>query len=127
MKIGTKPPILESTYGIYEVFRKLGFQAEDIYVVTGAKNGYVHVQVRQGELKFNFAVDRLTDLSPEQFNERWKSYATDVNEGRVPEAELARIYQACLDRLDTVGLMWALGEKGISIPVGGINARARRN
>jgi len=118
--------IIEATWASFEGFRKLGFPADDIYVIPdgGPKGRNVFVQVRQQGREFNFHVGFRGDLSGDQFAEKWRRYAAEVNAGKVSDDELERNYAKWLSQLDMPGLMLALGRKGFSIPVGGVNARA---
>lgn len=107
--------VFESTWAAHEAFRRLGFPADNIYVVTSGTSTDVWVQVRQGELTFDLFSGSRGSLSATAFGEQWQHFATDVNEGNIPSDALENIYQTWIKRLDIVALLHALGRRGMLV------------
>lgn len=107
-------PVFREAIGTFEAFRKMGFPAEEIFVLRN-KDGSMLVMLRTQGKEFGVAVGSL-DMTKEQWMEAWKDVALAVGDGRIQEDVLDQIWLSCRPYAEKVSFVLAIGQKGILIP-----------
>lgn len=110
-------PLLEMAWATHEAFRRLGFAADDIFVLT-TEADELFVQLKTQGKEFNVRVGPLGELSHETFNARWLSFVDRINGRTFADDLLQQIFDRWLEH-ETGGAMSfinAVMAKGIKLP-----------
>lgn len=106
------------TWRWWEAMRRLGFTADQLFVVVAANAGLggvltSFVKLRHCGAVFKVGAARTPD--PDAFAAEWDRFGRAIVAGEVPEATLRSWWDAG-ERIDAVGLGVALLAKGIRPP-----------
>jgi len=109
--------LLEMAWATHEGLRRLGFAADDIFVVTTDANE-VFVQLKTQGKEFNVGVGLLGELTREAFEERWPKFVDRINSGKFADDLLQRIFEHWLQHKagGAMPLVNAIMSKGIRLP-----------
>lgn len=116
----------QEALGVFEGFRKLGFVSDDLYITVNGPLRDVPFDFMVGKLqllltlrtqgKF-FHVDcGLVNDTPENAAWKWEKLGRAVNEGRVSQEHLDKIWQASQAHQDPEGFVMSLKAKGFLLP-----------
>ena len=110
---------IEMAWATHEAFRRLGFAADDIFVLT-TTHDEVYVQLRTQGKEFNVRIDLLGQgMTHEQFNERWLAFIERANGGHFSNDLLQQVFDRWLSSAGGgVPLLTAIVSKGIVLPTG---------
>lgn len=105
------PPALRECLAAFEAYRRLGYQADDIFMIRGA-NG-LFMQLKEGAKEFIVAggMWRGTD---DQLMKLWTECCAAWN-GGFNEAQKQEIWEASFVRQNSVALVAAMKVKGFDI------------
>jgi len=109
--------LVEMAWATHEGLRRLGFSADDIFVLT-TEDDRLFVQLKTQGKEFNVGVGLLGDLTHERFNEQWLVFVERANSGQFASELLQQIFDRWL-QYETGGampLMNAIMGKGIHLP-----------
>jgi hypothetical protein len=119
MKYADITPTMRMLIGNREGLRRLGFSADDIYVqparavaFRGAWHGFLVLITEDGK----FSIDCGPIASADSFGDEYVKVARAVNERKVSEDDLSRIYVESEAFTKGMDLLLALQAKGIRIP-----------
>lgn len=118
LKRWTRP--INEMLATHELFRKMGFKADDLFVRFGA-NGEMQFELRNQKAEFAInIVGGDSILQPdgrlwEQLRDEWQR-AVDWWNGDAPEFERHTLYNGSTIRKEAVGIIMALKNKGIEPP-----------
>jgi len=109
--------LIEMAWATHEGLRRLGFAADDIFVVTTGDDRLFVTLKTQGK-EFNVAVGQLDGLTREQFNERWLTFIERANGGQFANDVLQQVFDRWLqyEAGGAMPLMNAIMVKGIHLP-----------
>lgn len=117
MKLHTLPEPVQQALGMYEMFRRLGFEPDDLYFASDPTGIGILVLRTQG-LEFN-AVSDCTDArlaNKRKARRIWTQAVALWTSPQVPDAERLEIINRVLAKADSLGLILALRNKGFIIP-----------
>lgn len=101
-------------WSIFNTFRKLGFQSEDIFVTSDAsqdgQSGYAGALVVQGDKTFTVTIPR-NGTPPSTIDQEWLALAEEIDS--FTEAELESVYSESWIRRNAFGLVAGLADKGL--------------
>jgi len=107
--------VLREALAVFELFRKLGFSADQIYLVINDTRDVVvelHVEDQSGG---GVRVGALPpEISREEAFAKWKEIAEHMRE--VPEIELRTLWAGSMARVRAVQIMTAIRMRGIALP-----------
>ena len=112
------PRIVEWTWATHEGLRRLGFEADEIFVSTESDGEVVVRLFTQGK-EFNMRIDGLRGLPKEEFERIWPEFADKFNKSAFDEEKLFRILDSWLALVGgAVPFVTAIMAKGIRLPRG---------
>lgn len=107
-------PVLREALAVFELFRKIGFSADQIYfVIPDSRDVAVelHVGTETGAV-------RVGSLPPSMSRDdafaKWQEIARHMSE--IPEAELTALWERSEARRSSVQIMTAIRLRGIALP-----------
>jgi hypothetical protein len=105
-------PTFRNALGVHEVFRRVGFTPEDIFVHRNP-DGEMHVAVVQGEKRFAVTVGFVPHETEEAWADDWNALTYAVIEKRVSERDFRRCLEECGLLGASVPFLMAMRAKGI--------------
>lgn len=109
--------LLEMAWATHEGLRRLGFAADNIFVLTTEANE-LFVQLKTQGKEFNVRVGQLGDLTRETFEDCWPKFVDRINGGEFSDDLLHRIFDHWLEHEagGAMPLINAIMSKGIKLP-----------
>ena len=117
-RLDTLPEPAQQVLGLYEVFRRLGFESDDLHLIsdsTGIGALVLRTQGREFSVTTDCTDPRLADKQEAEVV--WAAASALWNSEDVPDADKLAIYEATRDKLDALGLLITLDKYGIEVPV----------
>lgn len=113
-------PEVQECWCVYQALRKLGFSADNIYVLMAQNGRALHVPIslfvilRSQDKEFNIILcNYSSEDEAEEVLEEWARFVTYANEGSFEQGILNEIYEASNIMKQKVMLIAALYKKGI--------------
>jgi len=107
------PIVFSNAYGAFEALRRLGFQSDDINLVTDVAD-CVFVQLRDQDRVFNIGVGFVGERTHEELFEMWRAFCDEL--AHQPEEVLTTVFFDWVARHGGTNLTAALLLKGFKLP-----------
>lgn len=102
---------VRNALGLFEAFRRLGFEPDDLFALVHNKS-HLAILARHADKEFVATAGPLTPQELHDFRDLWGSATTWWNQDAA-EADREAAYQECPAAQDTVGFLAALANRGM--------------
>ncbi len=113
MSIFNFPLIYRELWACFEFFRKCGFPSEEIFVAI-TNDGLVQCSINHNGKEAAINVGRIVDCDREKETARWLELCELVNNGSIPESELAVVWEASMIKKNAPEILLKLNIIGCS-------------
>lgn len=114
------PAVIREAWAAHEVFRVLGFSADDLYFVvarsaeSGGEKLGVYVQLRRKDVTlFTFYCGPLGELREHEVGAKWQAFVQAFNDRAFRDKDLWRIFDASLARAQAIPMIADLSGRGL--------------
>ena len=114
MKVADFPPVVREALAVHELFRRLGFRSEDIYIEFYDKLKEVAVLLKAQGTDFRVFIGGSAPYTHEQFRALWLKSIAAVN--AMSDEEAAPIWEGSKVRNECIQIAERLLAKGLVPP-----------
>lgn len=115
MDLKTQPLAYREAYGVFEAFRRLGFNPNEIFFCMN-KHGQVWIELHSQGKEFIAHVGDMPGVEPDEIERGWNDLCLAIVDYTISDEDMETVWKESKAFKDSISLLASLKAKGFEFP-----------